>query len=174
MLYKDMSTRDLMQRRATKKSHSKGDHGSLSRNGMVGYATDELGREESKIMSQNDTLAADLTESTNSDSMWEMSPLINAAIHGRVAILDNIDRLPVGALSVLQSLIHERHVYLLFVVPSVADIVADRPSDRPFSTMARVWCRQRRTPAIEMSTNSARMNLTYDWKFSIAVVELLI
>lgn len=44
--------------------------------------------------------------------MWEISPLIKAAIYGRIAVLDNIDRLPMGALSVLQGLIHERQVFL--------------------------------------------------------------
>ena len=50
-LYKDMSTRDLLQRRVT-------------------------------------TLDGDTT--------WEPSPLVNAAIHGRLVNIDNIDKLPTG------------------------------------------------------------------------------
>lgn len=42
----------------------------------------------------------------------EPSPLIEAAINGRLAILDNIDRLPEGSLAVIQRLIQDREVNL--------------------------------------------------------------
>lgn len=121
MLFRDMSTRDLLQRRATKKIDRAKQAEALSQSssarhreglGLVASATDELVREESRIMGNNDALAESLREGEDSESMWEMSPLIRAAVNGRIAILDNIDRLPVGALSVLQSLIHERQVSL--------------------------------------------------------------
>lgn len=121
MLFRDMSTRDLLQRRATKKidrakQAEAPPQSSSARHreglGLVASATDELVREESRIMGNNDALAESLREGEDSESMWEMSPLIRAAVNGRIAILDNIDRLPVGALSVLQSLIHERQVSL--------------------------------------------------------------
>lgn len=121
MLFRDMSTRDLLQRRATKKIDRAKQAEVLSQSssarhregfGLVASATDELVREESLIMGNNDALAENLREGEDSESMWEMSPLIRAAVNGRIAILDNIDRLPVGALSVLQSLIHERQVSL--------------------------------------------------------------
>ncbi|KAL6064918.1 von Willebrand factor A domain-containing protein 8 [Balamuthia mandrillaris] len=79
MLYKDMSTQDLLQRRAT------------------AYTQDEEGSSNNRTPS----------------SCWEPSPLIRAAIHGRVAILDNIDRLPISTLSVLQNLICERQATLI-------------------------------------------------------------
>eukprot|EP01125_Pyxidicula_operculata_P011635 TRINITY_DN3812_c2_g1_i1.p1 TRINITY_DN3812_c2_g1~~TRINITY_DN3812_c2_g1_i1.p1 ORF type:complete len:1438 (+),score=279.24 TRINITY_DN3812_c2_g1_i1:547-4314(+) len=46
------------------------------------------------------------------DTLWENSNLVNAAIHGRLAILDNIDRLSKDALSSLQSLIIDNEVTL--------------------------------------------------------------
>jgi hypothetical protein len=124
MLFKDMSTRDLLQRRATKKiaDRTTKPEAQRHREGLVEFATDTLVREESQIMGNNDALAEALREGEDSESMWEMSPLIRAAISGRIAILDNIDRLPVGALSVLQSLIHERQALPLsfaFYVDSV-------------------------------------------------------
>lgn len=64
-LYKDMSTRDLLQRRVTLEDGS---------------------------------------------TAWEPSALVTAALEGHIAVLDNIDRLPVGTLSVLQRLIHDREV----------------------------------------------------------------
>lgn len=42
----------------------------------------------------------------------ELSPLIQAAVHGRLVILDNIDRLSEGSLSVLQQLIQDREATL--------------------------------------------------------------
>lgn len=44
------------------------------------------------------------------DTAWEYSPLINAAIHGHLAVLDHIDRLPPTTLSTLASLIQDRQV----------------------------------------------------------------
>ena len=40
----------------------------------------------------------------NGDTIWESSPLVRAAIHGRLAILDGIHRLHKGTVAVLQRL----------------------------------------------------------------------
>lgn len=66
-LYKDMTARDLLQRRAT---------------------------------------------DSNGDTRWEDSPLIHAARHGHLAILDGVHRLGSDSLGVLQRLIQDREIDL--------------------------------------------------------------
>lgn len=77
LLYKDMTSRDLVLRRVTKSSSSSS--------------------------SSNVTLQ---------DTAWEYSPLIQAAINGNIAVLDNIDRLPHTTLATLCSLLQDREVCL--------------------------------------------------------------
>ena len=84
LLYKDMTSRDLVLRRVTK----------------------------IKSSSSNITLQ---------DTAWEYSPLIQAAINGNIAVLDNIDRLPHTTLATLCSLLQDREVcftnlYFLFKI----------------------------------------------------------
>jgi hypothetical protein len=142
MLFKDMSTRDLLQRRATKKiaDRTTKPEAQRHREGLVEFATDTLVREESQIMGNNDALAEALREGEDSESMWEMSPLIRAAISGRIAILDNIDRLPVGALSVLQSLIHERQALPLSFIFHVDSVVVGYNMLSSFARSRRRCC----------------------------------
>eukprot|EP01116_Phalansterium_solitarium_P000081 TRINITY_DN10050_c0_g5_i1.p1 TRINITY_DN10050_c0_g5~~TRINITY_DN10050_c0_g5_i1.p1 ORF type:complete len:1481 (+),score=541.02 TRINITY_DN10050_c0_g5_i1:2061-6503(+) len=66
-LYKDLSTRDLLQRRTT---------------------------------------------DAGGNSIWQASPLVSAAVDGKLAVLDNVDRLPLDALAVLQRLVHDRQLTL--------------------------------------------------------------
>ncbi|KAI8912686.1 AAA domain-containing protein [Gorgonomyces haynaldii] len=46
------------------------------------------------------------------DTVWEMSGLVDAAIHGRLAILDPVDVLSFGTLSTLQRLVSDREAVL--------------------------------------------------------------
>jgi hypothetical protein len=50
---------------------------------------------------------------SNGDTIWQNSRLVEAALHGRLAILDNIDRLGPGAISSIQSLLSERLVRVI-------------------------------------------------------------
>ncbi|KHJ47859.1 hypothetical protein D918_02018 [Trichuris suis] len=48
----------------------------------------------------------------NGDTVWENSPLVNAALNGYLCILDGIHALHYSALNVLQRLIHDRELTL--------------------------------------------------------------
>ena len=81
-LYRDMTARDLLQRRST--SH-------------------------------------------DGNSVWAHSPLVDAAITGRLAILDGVDRLPSDTLATLQRLAQDREVTLpngVTLVPPGREIAA--------------------------------------------------
>ena len=52
------------------------------------------------------------TTNENGDTIWEKSPLIDAALNGRLAVLDGIEHLGSGTLASLQSLIHDRTITL--------------------------------------------------------------
>jgi MoxR-like ATPase len=65
-----------------------------------------------KDMSTRDLLQRRVTH-TDGSTDWEGSPLLVAALTGRVVVLDNVDRLPVGVLTILQRLIHDREVSIL-------------------------------------------------------------
>lgn len=48
----------------------------------------------------------------NGDTVWTYSPLIQAALDGKLAILDGIDKVHPSTLSVIHSLVHDREVHL--------------------------------------------------------------
>lgn len=48
----------------------------------------------------------------NGDTTWKLSPLIEAALEGGLAVLDGINRVNPGTLAVLQRLVHDREVTL--------------------------------------------------------------
>jgi len=48
----------------------------------------------------------------NGDTAWRSSPLVNAALEGKLVLLDGIHRVNVGTLAVLQRLIHDRELSL--------------------------------------------------------------
>lgn len=56
------------------------------------------------------TINSSSSTSTSKDTGWEFSGLIRAALKGRIAVLDNIDRISPSALSSLSSLIQDREV----------------------------------------------------------------
>ena len=93
---------------------------------LVRLFADALGYDIQQMMLYRDMCSRDLTlhrttTDTRSaasssttlihDTQWQHSPLIHAAIHGKLAVLDNIDRLPPTLLSSLASLIQSREVH---------------------------------------------------------------
>ncbi|KAF3825800.1 hypothetical protein GH733_006627 [Mirounga leonina] len=65
---------------------------------------------------QLDMTARDLLQQRytlpNGDTAWRSSPLVNAALEGKLVLLDGIHRVNVGTLAVLQRLIHDRELSL--------------------------------------------------------------
>lgn len=75
-----------------------------------------LGYDTEPIMMYQDMTARDLlqqrTTLPNGDTVWRFSPLVQAALEGKMAILDGIHRMHAGTLAVLHRLIHERELQL--------------------------------------------------------------
>ncbi|XP_037542623.1 von Willebrand factor A domain-containing protein 8 [Nematolebias whitei] len=76
---------------------------------MLGYSIES-------IMLYQDMTARDLLQQRytlpNGDTAWRPSPLVTAAIEGKLLILDGIHRVNLGTLSVLSRLLHERELDL--------------------------------------------------------------
>jgi von Willebrand factor A domain-containing protein 8 len=53
------------------------------------------------------------TTDNEGNTVWQKSPLIDAIVHGRICILDGVDRLGSDILLSLQSLIHDRCLFLI-------------------------------------------------------------
>ena len=81
--YKDLSSRDLLQRRVT-----------IPASPMDGAA------------------AAAARANAASDTSWMDAPLVRAATEGHMAVLDGVERLSPGTLSALQSLLSDRRLAL--------------------------------------------------------------
>lgn len=75
-----------------------------------------LNYEVESIVLYQDITSRDLmqqrTTRPNGDTIWNDSPLIRAALDGKLAILDGIDRVHPSTLSVIHSLVHDRDVQL--------------------------------------------------------------
>ncbi|XP_063282038.1 von Willebrand factor A domain-containing protein 8 [Pelobates fuscus] len=75
-----------------------------------------LGYEVEPIMLYQDMTARDLLQQRytlqNGDTAWRQSPLVTAALEGKLVILDGIHRVNPGTLSILQRLIHDRELTL--------------------------------------------------------------
>ncbi|CAG7731784.1 unnamed protein product [Allacma fusca] len=52
------------------------------------------------------------TTNTEGDTIWTNSPLVDAAIHGKLAVLDGIDQVHSSTLSVIFRLVHDREMQL--------------------------------------------------------------
>jgi AAA domain (dynein-related subfamily) len=76
---------------------------------LLDYATETFPLHQD--MSHRDLLQRRATTSAG-DTVWQPSPLVVAAREGRLAVLDNIDRLPPDLLSVVQSLVQDRELSL--------------------------------------------------------------
>ena len=68
-----------------------------------------LGYEIEPVMLYWDMTARDLCQQrvtlANGDTSWRLTPLIDAALKGRLAVLDGINKLDMGTLAVLQRLL---------------------------------------------------------------------
>ncbi|XP_060050736.1 von Willebrand factor A domain-containing protein 8 isoform X2 [Erinaceus europaeus] len=77
---------------------------------------DTLGYNIEPIMLYQDMTARDLLQQRytlpNGDTAWRASPLITAALEGKLVLLDGIHRVNAGTLAVLQRLIHDRELSL--------------------------------------------------------------
>ena len=67
-----------------------------------------LGYEIEPVMLYWDMTARDLCQQRvtlpNGDTSWRLTPLVDAALKGRLAVLDGVNRLDMGTLAVLQRL----------------------------------------------------------------------
>ncbi|KAG8452289.1 hypothetical protein GDO86_004191 [Hymenochirus boettgeri] len=75
-----------------------------------------LGYEVEPVMLYQDMTARDLLQQRytlpNGDTAWRQSPLVSAAVEGKLVILDGIHRVNPGTLAILQRLIHDRELTL--------------------------------------------------------------
>jgi len=75
-----------------------------------------LGYNTETIQLYSDMTARDLlqqrTTTSTGDTVWRMSPLLEAALEGKMAVLDGLHRVHRGTLAVLQRLIHDRELQL--------------------------------------------------------------
>lgn len=76
---------------------------------MLGYSTEP-------VMLYQDMTARDLLQQRytlpNGDTAWRPSPLVTAAIEGKLLLLDGIHRVNLGTLAVLSRLLHDRELDL--------------------------------------------------------------
>ncbi len=83
---------------------------------VVQRLADLLGYETEPIMLYQDMTARDLLQQRatlpNGDTVWRHSPLVTAAIEGKMAILDGIHRIHRGTLAVLHRLVHDKELQL--------------------------------------------------------------
>ncbi|XP_019792046.2 von Willebrand factor A domain-containing protein 8 isoform X1 [Tursiops truncatus] len=77
---------------------------------------DTLGYNIEPIMLYQDMTARELLQQRytlpNGDTAWRSSPLVNAALEGKLVLLDGIHRVNAGTFAVLQRLIHDRELSL--------------------------------------------------------------
>ncbi|CAK8678183.1 unnamed protein product [Clavelina lepadiformis] len=68
------------------------------------------------VLLYQDMTARDLLQQRytlpNGDTVWRLSPLIQVALEGGLAVLDGLNRVNPGTLSILQRLVHDREVTL--------------------------------------------------------------
>lgn len=83
---------------------------------LVAKMAEILGKECESIVLYQDMTSRDLiqqrTTLDSGDTIWNTSPLVNAAIDGKIAILDGIHRIHPSTLSVLHRLVHDRELQL--------------------------------------------------------------
>lgn len=83
---------------------------------LVKQLTDLLGYRTETIQLFADMTARDLlqqrTTTETGDTVWRMSPLVEAAMEGKFAVLDGLHRVHRGTLAVLQRLVHDRELQL--------------------------------------------------------------
>ncbi|KAJ8985337.1 hypothetical protein NQ317_008368 [Molorchus minor] len=86
------------------------------KNMLVNEMAQILDREVENIVLYQDMTSRDLVQQRttldNGDTVWNFSPLVSAALEGRIAILDGIDRIHPSTLTVLHRLIQDRELQL--------------------------------------------------------------
>ncbi|XP_014486715.1 PREDICTED: von Willebrand factor A domain-containing protein 8 [Dinoponera quadriceps] len=77
---------------------------------------DLLGYQVEPIVLYQDMTSRDLiqqrTTSSNGDTIWRDSPLVDAALRGKLAVLDGINRIHSSTLAILHRLVHDRELQL--------------------------------------------------------------
>ena len=75
-----------------------------------------LGYEIEPVVLYQDMTSRDLiqqrTTLSNGDTVWKNSPLVDAALHGKLAILDGINRIDPSTLAIVHRLVHDRELQL--------------------------------------------------------------
>jgi MoxR-like ATPase len=83
---------------------------------LVQQLADILGKQTENIVLYQDMTARDLiqqrTTLDNGDTTWKLSPLVEAALEGKIAVLDGINRIHPSTLSVLHRLVQDRELQL--------------------------------------------------------------
>ncbi|CAH1987082.1 unnamed protein product [Acanthoscelides obtectus] len=83
---------------------------------LVNKVAEILGRETENIVLYQDMTSRDLlqhrTTLDNGDTVWQFSPLVIAALEGKIAVLDGINRIHPSTLTVLHRLVHDRELQL--------------------------------------------------------------
>lgn len=83
---------------------------------IVNKVAETLGRDVENIVLYQDMTSRDLiqqrTTLDNGDTMWKFSPLIEAALEGKIAVLDGINRIHPSTLTVLHRLVQDRELQL--------------------------------------------------------------
>lgn len=86
------------------------------KNIVVNKLAEIVGTEIENIVLYQDITSRDLiqqrTTLDNGDTVWRNSPLINAALDGKIAVIDGIHRIHSSTLSVLHRLVHDREIQL--------------------------------------------------------------
>jgi len=76
---------------------------------LLGYSTETV--QLYADMTARDLLQQRTTTATG-DTVWRSSPLVDAALTGKLAILDGLHRVHKGSLAVIQRLVHDRELQL--------------------------------------------------------------
>ncbi|XP_026673539.1 von Willebrand factor A domain-containing protein 8 isoform X2 [Ceratina calcarata] len=75
-----------------------------------------MGYEVEPIVLYQDMTSRDLIQQrstlSNGDTVWKNSPLVDAALEGKLAILDGINRIDSSTLTILHRLVHDRELQL--------------------------------------------------------------
>lgn len=86
------------------------------KNIVVNKLAEILGKEIENIVLYQDITSRDLiqqrTTLDNGDTVWRNSALIDAALKGKIAVIDGIHRIHSSTLSVLHRLVHDREIQL--------------------------------------------------------------
>ncbi|XP_023930017.1 von Willebrand factor A domain-containing protein 8 [Lingula anatina] len=113
--YHDSLLADMLQSHMVKDFCVIGPKG-CGKSALVKQFGDLLGYHVEPIMLYQDMTSRDLlqqrTTLTNGDTVWQPSPLVEAALGGQLAVLDGVHRINPGTFAVLHRLVHDRELSL--------------------------------------------------------------